>query len=110
MPWRLRSSAPGSTSATIFAPLACTARATADPMKPAAPVMTTRAPGSMGTGPVTGAAGGSITRPLCATPAGNGTDDADHANRVIGTGRIPGLAVEPQGEGGLGRGLGQPVL
>jgi len=46
----LRSFAPGSTKATIVAPLACTARATADPMKPAAPVMTTRSPGSIATG------------------------------------------------------------
>ena len=44
---RLRQSAPGSTIATTRAPRDRTALATADPMNPEAPVMTTRSPGSI---------------------------------------------------------------
>ena len=44
---RLRQSAPGSVIATTCAPLARAARTTADPMNPAAPVTTTRSPGSI---------------------------------------------------------------
>src|SRR5215472_5889465 len=62
VPSRLRPSPPGSTTATTWAPVACTALVTAEPMNPAAPVTTTRSPGSILTTPSSSVLGRMVLR------------------------------------------------